>query len=180
MKVVADFYFTGRELSGMVLAFPEDDRTYYRDFQAAMILSGSPVNIPVTRKAAPPDHYFDFRVAAYPVLYRIDIPENIRSFHHRVSYNARLPLYFADGSKGERPEGYLVHYILKTGSTWKGDVDLLNVEVDPGPFRCKDLTPTVQSVRGSCSDDGKWHYRSRSIELNKDVELVLKVKARSR
>lgn len=180
MEVVADFHFTGEGLSGMVLAFPEDDRTLYRDFHAFMILPGSVVNLPVSREAAPPDHYFDFRVAGYPALYRINIPEKIRSFHHRISYNARLPLYFANGSKGERPEGYVVHYILKTGSTWEGVVDSLSVEVDPGPFRCKDLIAAVQSVQGSCSDDGKWHYESRNIELDKDVELVLKVKGRGR
>ena len=130
----------------------------------------------VTWEQSTQDHVFDFQVARYIARYRMKIPENSNSLHLRVSYDADLPFYFRYGSKGEIPAGYTVHYILITGSTWKGDVDLLSVEVDPGPFKCMDLFPTGRSITGNCAMDGKWRHEARNQVLTKDLELVLNIK----
>ena len=177
MRVTVDFHFSG-SLSGMELAFPEDFRTKYKNFRAFMVMPSGVVDIPVVREEAPADHLFDFLAAQYPALYRFIVPAGTSSMHHRVTYDADLPFYFRYGHKGEAPSGYAVHYILITGSTWKGSVDILKVEVDPGPFRCKDLVPAERSIDGSCGADGIWRHETKNTELTKDLELVLMARTR--
>lgn len=105
MHITVDFHYSGGSLSGMEPAFPEDDRTRYKNFQAFMIFHTGAVNLPVSYVTAPSDHLFDFRVARYPALYRMKVPDDNKSLCHRVTYDAELPLYFRHGSKGGAPFG---------------------------------------------------------------------------
>lgn len=174
VDVRADFRFEGGDRSGVVLDFPEDDRTPYRDFRVTVETGGVERPLPSRKERAPDGHLFDFRVGLYPVRYVTPVPPRTGDLVVHVRYRADLPCHYREGYKGEQPSGRVLHYLLLTGSTWGGRLDRLDVRVEPGPYRCDALQATARSIQGACAADGAWRHEARGGAITGDLELLVR------
>jgi hypothetical protein len=171
ISVRVEYTFSGVLWNPLEVGFPESSEYQLVNFQRTW--NGK--SVPVEKINAPIGSEYLIAGTRYPYVHTSIYPRTFRNKSTAVNTFQYQSPQIILGKGDETKSGFLIEYILITGSSWTGLIENIDFELQLFSDSCNRLIELGNSYSGKCKNASTWISKLQNLKPNRDFRLVLPI-----